>query len=144
LFHFTKRKMKDSKKSQEEIVQGFQALRNEQRTYATKISELNADLSEHKIVIENLANVDGDRKCYRMVGGVLVERTVKEVVPALISNRDKLAKLIESLNTQLVDKGAEINGYMEKHNIQVRGQDGKESKKAVKEDEVKAGGVLVQ
>jgi len=136
--------MKDSKKSQEEIVQGFQALRNEQRTYATKISELNADLSEHKIVIENLANVDGDRKCYRMVGGVLVERTVKEVVPALISNRDKLAKLIESLNTQLVDKGAEINGYMEKHNIQVRGQDGKESKKAVKEDEVKAGGVLVQ
>ena len=41
------------------------ALRNEQRTYATKISELNADLSEHKIVIENLANVDGDRKCYR-------------------------------------------------------------------------------
>jgi len=144
LIHFYKRKMKDSKKSQEEIVQGFQALRNEQRTYATKISELNADLSEHKIVIENLANVDGDRKCYRMVGGVLVERTVKEVVPALISNRDKLAKLIESLNTQLVDKGAEINGYMEKHNIQVRGQDGKESKKAVKEDEVKAGGVLVQ
>jgi len=144
LIHFYKRKMKDSKKGQEEIVQGFQALRNEQRTYATKISELNADLSEHKIVIENLANVDGDRKCYRMVGGVLVERTVKEVVPALISNRDKLAKLIESLNTQLVDKGAEINGYMEKHNIQVRGQDGKESKKAVKEDEVKAGGVLVQ
>jgi len=136
--------MKDNKKSQEEIVQGFQDLRNEQRTYATKISELNADLSEHKIVIENLDNVDGDRKCYRMVGGVLVERTVKEVVPALISNRDKLAKLIESLNTQLVDKGAEINGYMEKHNIQVRGQDGKESKKAVKEEEGKSSGVLVQ
>jgi len=135
--------MKDNKRSQEEIVQGFQALRNEQRTYATKVSELSADLAEHKIVIENLDNIDGDRKCYRMVGGVLVERTVKDVVPALISNRDKLSKLIESLNTQLVDKGAEINGYMEKHNIQVKGQDGKESKKAVKEEEVKSGGVLV-
>ena len=43
--------------------------------------------------------------------------------------RDKLTKLIESLNTQLVDKGAEINGYMEKHNIQVRGQGGNENKK---------------
>ena len=27
-----------------------------------------------------------------MVGGVLVERTVKEVVPALVNNRDKVTK----------------------------------------------------
>lgn len=135
--------MKDNKKSQEEIVQGFQALRNEQRSYASKINELQSDMAEHKIVVENLEKVDGDRKCYRMVGGVLVERTVKEVIPALVNNRDKLGKLIESLNTQLVDKGGEINGYMEKHNIQVKGQDGG-SKKAGKEEEVKSGGVLVQ
>ena len=77
-----------------------------------------------------------------MVGGVLVERTVKDVLPALISNRDKMGrkkryislstildnfvhfkgKLIESLDKQLSDKGAEINGYMEKHNIQLRDQ----------------------
>ena len=31
-------------------------------------------------------------------------------------------KLIESLDKQLSDKGAEINGYMEKHNIQLRDQ----------------------
>lgn len=135
--------MKD-KRNQEEIVQGFQALRNEQRSYASKINELQSDLAEHKIVIENLEKVDGDRKCYRMVGGVLVERTVKDVVPALVNNRDKLSKLIESLNTQLVDKGAEINGYMEKHNIQVKGQGGNENKKDDKDAEVKSGGVLVQ
>ena len=58
--------MKD-KKNQKEIVQGFQALRNVQRSYASKINELQSDLAEHKIVIENLEKVDGDRKCYRFV-----------------------------------------------------------------------------
>ena len=32
-----------------------------------------------------------------MVGGVLVERTVKEVVPALVNNRDKVTEHFEVL-----------------------------------------------
>ena len=47
------------------------------------------------MVIETLNDVDPDRKCFRMIGGVLVERTVKEVTPALSNNRDKMTKLIE-------------------------------------------------
>ena len=48
-----------------------------------------------RLVIETLNDVDPDRKCFRMIGGVLVERTVKEVTPALSNNRDKMTKLIE-------------------------------------------------
>ncbi len=43
-----------------------------------------------RLVIETLGGVSGDRRCFRMIGGVLVERTVKEVLPALEANRDKV------------------------------------------------------
>ena len=43
-----------------------------------------------RLVIETLEGVEKDRKCFRMVGGVLVERKVGEVEPALTSNRDKV------------------------------------------------------
>ena len=33
----------------------------------------------------------------------------------------QLTKLIETLEKQLTDKGSEINGYIEKHNIQIQG-----------------------
>ena len=43
------------------------------------------------LVIEALKEVDGDRKCFRLVGGVLVERTVKEVLPALQMNHEQVS-----------------------------------------------------
>ncbi|KAK4309281.1 hypothetical protein Pmani_019093 [Petrolisthes manimaculis] len=107
----------------EEIVQKFQQLRNEQRSLMAKISELEQDLNEHKIVIETLQDVSPERKCFRMVGGVLVERTVTEILPALVNNKEQLTKVIDSLNVKLVSKGKEVNEYRAKHNIKIRGQD---------------------
>ena len=42
------------------------------------------------LVIEALKDVDPERRCLRMIGGVLVERTVKEVLPALINNHQQV------------------------------------------------------
>ena len=41
-------------------------------------------------MIETLKEVEKDRKCFRMIGGVLVERTVNEVLPALEQNKDQV------------------------------------------------------
>ncbi|XP_034934154.1 prefoldin subunit 2 [Chelonus insularis] len=110
-------------KSNEEIFAGFQALRNDQRLMATKLSEMEMELNEHKIVIDTLKTVDPKRKCYRMIGGVLCEQTVEEVFPGLVTNKDRLIKVIETLNDQIEKKGKEINEYKEKHNITIRGLD---------------------
>ncbi len=42
------------------------------------------------LVIDTLKDVDPSRKCFRLVGGVLVERTVKEVLPALENNKKQV------------------------------------------------------
>lgn len=109
-------------KSGAEILSEFQKLRNDQRTMANKLSEMEMELSEHKIVIDTLKNVDPKRKCYRMTGGVLCERTVEDVMPALVTNKEQLIKVIKSLKEQLAKKGVEINEFKEKHNIRIRGQ----------------------
>lgn len=74
-------------------------------------------------MIETLRGVDGARKCFRMVGGVLVERTVAEVLPELETNRERLPKAVQALNEQLTKKGQEINEYIETHDIRVQRYD---------------------
>ncbi|XP_072049935.1 prefoldin subunit 2-like [Amphiura filiformis] len=113
---------KGKQPSNEQIVSGFNQLRQEQRALMTKIAELEGDQNEHRLVLETLNEVDGERRCFRLVGGVLVERTVKDVIPALDHNKDQLAKLIETLNKQVEAKGKEINEYREKFGIRVRGE----------------------
>ncbi|CAI9569027.1 unnamed protein product [Staurois parvus] len=107
----------------EQVVAGFNRLRQEQRGLASKAAELEMELSEHTLVIDTLREVEQGRKCYRMVGGVLVERTVKEVLPALENNKDQINKIIETLTTQLQTKGRELNEFREKHNIRLMGED---------------------
>ena len=98
-----------------------------------------------RLVIDTLEKVERDRKCFRLVGGVLVERSVGEVQPALTGNRDKLTKLIETLEKQLTDKGQEINAYIEKHNIQIQGKKGPtaSNEPSSVDENKKATGVLV-
>lgn len=76
-----------------------------------------------RLVIETLKNVSEERKCFRMVGGVLTERKVKDVLPVLITNKERLTELMGKLNEQLSKKGEELNEYKEKHHIRIRGQE---------------------
>ncbi|XP_065298072.1 prefoldin subunit 2 isoform X2 [Dermacentor albipictus] len=102
------------------VVDGFNQLRQEQRALTAKLIELEMELNEHNLVAEALQKVDGDRRCYRMVGGVLVERTVKDILPAVERNKENISKSVELLNEKIVQKGQEVNEYREKHNIQIR------------------------
>ncbi|WAR04649.1 PFD2-like protein [Mya arenaria] len=134
--------MASKKPPQEQVIAGFQDLRVQQRNIANKVAEVEMDMKEHELVIETLKEVDESRKCFRLVGGVLVERTVKDVLPALVNNKEQMEKMVDSMKGSLVTKGEEINKYRETHNLKIKGEDSKEPEKKEK-DASKAGGVLV-
>lgn len=55
-----------------------------------KINELDLDKTEHELVMSALIPLDPARKCFRMIGGVVVERTVSEVLPAVLKNKESV------------------------------------------------------
>lgn len=73
-----------------EAIQKFRELMSESHKYTAKISELEMDRNEHRLVEETLSPLNGDRRAYRLVGEVLVERSVKEVLPSVASNRENV------------------------------------------------------
>lgn len=116
------KKKEKGEASQEQIIMKFNQLRQEQRMLASKYGELEMDVSEHNAVIDTLKNVDGKRKCFRSVGGILVERTVSDVLPTLENNKKKISDLLEKLEAQLKSKGEELVKFKEEHNIKLKGE----------------------
>lgn len=68
-----------------------------------------------RLVLETLEPLPGDRKCFRMINGVLVERTVKDVVPALRTNAEGLKKVLDDLVKQYKAKQDELEKWKVSH-----------------------------
>ena len=43
-----------------------------------------------RLVIQTLKVAPPERRCFRMMGGVLIERTVKEILPTLEENMEQV------------------------------------------------------
>ena len=103
---------------QQKIVNGFQGLRDEQTQLVQKTQDLEMEMREHDLVLSTLSVIaDKQRRCYRMIGGVLIEHTVGEVLPALQTNREQIHQLIETLNQKTEEKAKDLTAYKQKHDI---------------------------
>ncbi|EFE45196.1 hypothetical protein TRV_00010 [Trichophyton verrucosum HKI 0517] len=76
-------------------------------------------LTPSRLVIESLQPLPLDRKCFRMINGVLVERTVKDVIPSLKTNADGLKQVLDELMKQYKSKQDEMDNWKKKNHIQV-------------------------
>ncbi|EPS64914.1 hypothetical protein M569_09867, partial [Genlisea aurea] len=102
----------------------YASLRNEINQIYSKISELEMEASEHSLVINAIKPLDPARRCYRMIGGVLVERTIKQVLPAVQRNKEGLEEVISSLTETLERKKRELVEFEGKYKIRIRRDSG--------------------
>lgn len=56
----------------------------------------------YRLVIDSISPLEPERKCFRMVGGVLVERTIKEVLPALETNYSGVSRIIRGMDNVIL------------------------------------------
>jgi len=81
-----------------------------------------------------------DRKCFRLIGGVLVERTVGEVRPVIEQNLSQIESLCMTLMEKLKAAEKDAETFREQNNIMIT----KEGDIPVQQQQAQRGaGVLV-
>ncbi|KAI0775345.1 Prefoldin beta-like protein [Irpex lacteus] len=106
--------------SQQDIQQNYARFQNDLQQLASKIGELEQEAEEHTLVLATLNEAlaeEPERKCFRLVGGVLVERTVKDVVPALETNRSGIQQVISTLAEQYKTKETDFESFKRDYHI---------------------------
>ncbi|KAF2972256.1 hypothetical protein GQX73_g1222 [Xylaria multiplex] len=125
-------------KKQQELQATYSNYKNTLQQLAQKIGDVEQEAEEHKsvtsptpaahslhylvarpiqgfwilaLVLETLEPLSNDRKCFRMINGVLVERTVKDVVPALQTNAEGLKKVLDDLVKQYKTKQDDLEKW---------------------------------
>ncbi|KAI0539663.1 Prefoldin subunit-domain-containing protein [Xylaria digitata] len=98
-------------KKQQELQATYSNYKNTLQQLAQKIGDVEQEAEEHKLVLETLEPLSNDRKCFRMINGVLVERTVKDVVPALKTNAEGLKKVLDDLVKQYKTKQDDLEKW---------------------------------
>ncbi|KAL4911289.1 hypothetical protein BDW74DRAFT_172755 [Aspergillus multicolor] len=106
-------------KKQQELQAQYTNYKNTLQQLAQKIGDIEQEAEEHKLVIDTLEPLPRNRTCFRMVNGVLVERTVSDVLPTLKTNSDGLKQVLEDMLKQYKAKQSELDSWKKKNNIQV-------------------------
>ncbi|GHJ84289.1 hypothetical protein NliqN6_0691 [Naganishia liquefaciens] len=100
----------------------YNRFKNELQAIASKIGELENDIEEHELVLSTLTplmKTDPTRKCFRLIGGILVERTVTDAEPELRINTEGIQSTLEILVKQYKTKQTEFEAFQKKYKIQV-------------------------
>ena len=102
------------------ISEKFNQLRQELKELQSKEIQFELDLQQHERVLSSIADLPEDRKCYRLVGEVLVQMTIGQARPALEQQKSSLAELVSTFKQKVQAKEDEMLKFQKDNNIQIR------------------------
>lgn len=86
---------------QQRVAQRYKQLQQEAQVLVQKLIELEDEKRENELVIESISKLEDTRKCWRLVNGVLIEKTKVEVVPEMRVVINNLNSVINQITTSL-------------------------------------------
>ena len=122
----------------------YQQLSSESQALISRLMEVEDEKRENELVLEQISKLEDDRKCWRLINGIMFERTKAQVVPeltAMIANLGQVQKQINqtlmSLKQEMIQLEQAYSSIMEqakkRNNAQIAAQESSRG----------AGGVLV-
>lgn len=89
----------------------------------TQLSTLTSQILEHTIVDKTLTEIPPEnrksRKCFKMVGGVLTEKSVDDVILMLDEEKKELSKSKEQVEKELVTTKKEMEQWMTNNKVKI-------------------------
>lgn len=76
--------------SKDQIIARYRRLTSEINEVQVKVFDIETKAEEHDLVAGALEPLPAERKCFRLIGGVLVERTVGQVLPVVKQQSENL------------------------------------------------------
>ena len=73
-----------------------------------KLMEIEDEKRENELVLESISKLEDNRKCWRLINGVLIEKTKLEVVPEMRVVINNLNMVIKQITDSLVAVKQEI------------------------------------
>ncbi|GBM46514.1 hypothetical protein AVEN_109511-1 [Araneus ventricosus] len=104
--------------SRQEVKKKFELLRQTQRQLYAEMANAEVQLSDYREVLWALKNSDPAAKCFYSQPGVLVQRTVEEIFPIVVLDKEKLENEIEKLRLRIEEKSREVEQFRATFNIQ--------------------------
>ncbi|KAL7475088.1 hypothetical protein ACHAW6_001018 [Cyclotella cf. meneghiniana] len=106
--------------TEQEILNTYCQMQAEIKSLIQQLKKFEMERSKHALVEETLQPLDPDHPAFRLVGGVLVEQTVREVLPPVKMHQANVRKLFEvkKVKFRLQEKGAAV--WKAKYNIKTQ------------------------
>lgn len=119
--------MSESQQAQDQKAQQLQVQYNQYQELLsdlqTQTSSITSQITEHALVDKTLTEIAPEdragRKCFKMIGGVLVEKSVDDVIKILNEESKELAKTKEALEKEMVTSRKEMDTWMAKNKVKI-------------------------